>query len=287
MADVSVIGLGRMGAALARAFIDHGHSACVWNRTASTAQPLAELGAEVAPTALGAIDASPVTVACLTTYDDLRAVLEPVTAGALAGRTIVNLITGTPAEAFDMQALVTDRGGEYLDGHIPVYPRHIGLAENIVMFCGPSGPWQRHGPLLLALGGESVYLGDDIDACNYTAAGVSSFFHVALTGLFESLASGLASKRSLDAMLVLIEQRRMLMEDVIAHSVRAITTGNFETEEATMAIHLGAMRSFRETLSSAGQPTVLLDDAIAYLEKACDAGLESLDFSALIKVMQG
>lgn len=287
MTDVSVIGLGRMGAALARAFIADGRSACVWNRTASKAQPLAELGAEVAPSGLGAIDASPVTVACLTTYADLRAVVEPVAAQGLAGRTIVNLITGTPAEAFDMQALVTDRGGEYLDGHIPVYPRHIGAPDNIVMFCGPGDAWEQHRSLLLALGGESVYLGEDIDACNYTAAGVSSFFHVALTGLFESLASGLASNRPLDAMLILIEQRRILMEDVIDHSVRAIRSGNFEADEATMSIHLGAMRSFRETLRSAGQPTVLLDDAIRYLEKACDEGLEDLDFSALIKVMQG
>ena len=54
----------------------------------------------------------------------------------------------------------------------------------------------------------------------------------------------------------------MLMEDVIARSVRAIRSGNFETDEATMAIHLGAMLTFRETLSNAGQPTVLLDGAI-------------------------
>jgi 3-hydroxyisobutyrate dehydrogenase-like beta-hydroxyacid dehydrogenase len=109
---------------------------------------------------------------------------------------------------------------------------------------------------------------------------------VALTGLFESLASGLASNRPLDAMLVLIEQRRMLLQDVIEESARAIRDDNFEAEEATMAIHLGALRSFRETLASAGQPTVLLDDAIAYVQKACDAGLESLEFSAVIKVMQ-
>lgn len=285
MAEVSVIGLGHMGAALARAFIDDGRSTCVWNRTASRAEPLAELGAEVAPNALGAIDACAVTVACVTSYDDLRALLEPAPADGLEGHTIVNLTTGTPAEARDMQELVSVRGGLYLDGHIPVYPRHIGLPETIIMFCGPSALWERERAMLLALGAASLYCGEEIDACNYMAAGVSSFFHVALTGLFESLASGLASKRSLGAMLALIEQRRMLMEDVIEHSVRAIRSGNFEAAEATMAIHLGAMLSFRETLRNAGQPTRLLDDAIRYVQDACDAGLDELDFSALIKVM--
>jgi 3-hydroxyisobutyrate dehydrogenase-like beta-hydroxyacid dehydrogenase len=275
-----------MGAALARAFIADGRSTCVWNRSAARAEPLAELGAEVAPTALAAIDASPVTVACVTGYDDLRALLEPAPADGLTGRTIVNLTTGTLAEADEMRELVEARGGLYLDGHIPIYPRHIGLPETIIMFCGPSAVWEQNRALLLALGGASLYFGEEIGNCNYMAAGVSSFFHVALTGLFESLVSGLESKRSLEEMLLLIEQRRTLMADVIDHSVRGIRSGNFEADEATMSIHLGAMRSFRETLRSAGQPTVLLDDAIRYLEKACDEGLEDLDFSALIKVMR-
>ncbi len=37
MIDVSQIGLGAMGSALARAFLGAGHSLCVWNRTAPDA----------------------------------------------------------------------------------------------------------------------------------------------------------------------------------------------------------------------------------------------------------
>ena len=35
MTDVTMIGLGAMGSALARAFIGAGHSVTVWNRTAA------------------------------------------------------------------------------------------------------------------------------------------------------------------------------------------------------------------------------------------------------------
>jgi 3-hydroxyisobutyrate dehydrogenase-like beta-hydroxyacid dehydrogenase len=286
MADVSVIGLGRMGSALARTFIAEGRSTCVWNRTAAKAQPLAELGAELAPTALAAVDASPVTVACVTNYGNLRSHLEQAPARAFEGHTIVNLTTGTPTEAHDMQALVKSKGGLYLDGHIPVYPRHIGLPETIIMYCGPSALWEENRAMLLALGPESLYFGEEIDSCNYFAAGVSSFYHVALASLFESLAYGLASKRSLDEMVLLIEHRRALLGDVIERSVRAIRDDNFEADEATMSIHLGAMVSFRETLRGAGQRSLLLDDTIRYLQEACDGGMDSLDMSALIKVMQ-
>lgn len=45
---ISVIGLGNMGSALAKAFIMPESQVTVWNRTASKAQPLAKLGAHVA-----------------------------------------------------------------------------------------------------------------------------------------------------------------------------------------------------------------------------------------------
>jgi 3-hydroxyisobutyrate dehydrogenase-like beta-hydroxyacid dehydrogenase len=55
MKDVSVIGLGVMGTALARALIDGGYRVTVWNRTSEKAQPLVEVGAKLAPTANDAI----------------------------------------------------------------------------------------------------------------------------------------------------------------------------------------------------------------------------------------
>jgi 3-hydroxyisobutyrate dehydrogenase-like beta-hydroxyacid dehydrogenase len=285
MAEVSVIGTGRMGSALARAFVGDGRSTCVWNRTPSKAQPLAELGAEVAPTALEAVQASPVTVVCITNYDNVRDALAPAPAGAFDGRTIVNLTSGTPTEAREMQELVTGRGGSYLDGHIPVYPRHIGLPETIIMYGGAADVWEGTKELLRPLGPEFLYLGEEIDACNQMAAGVSSFFHVALAGFFESLSSVLSAQQSLEAMLILVEQRRMLMGDVIAHSLEGIRNGTFEADEATIAIQLEGMTTFRETLHGAGQRSLLLDDVIRYLQEASDAGMESLDMSALIKVM--
>lgn len=37
---VTVIGLGQLGSALAEAFVNHGHSTTVWNRTADKADNL-------------------------------------------------------------------------------------------------------------------------------------------------------------------------------------------------------------------------------------------------------
>ena len=47
MSDISMIGLGAMGTALARAQVKAGHDVTVWNRSPQRMTPLVELGGNV------------------------------------------------------------------------------------------------------------------------------------------------------------------------------------------------------------------------------------------------
>ena len=68
MTDVSVIGLGVMGSALARTLIAGGMSVTVWNRTADKADSLVAAGAARAESAAAAIAASPATITCIASH---------------------------------------------------------------------------------------------------------------------------------------------------------------------------------------------------------------------------
>lgn len=82
---VVLLGLGAMGTALARTWLCAGYPVTVWNRTASRAEPLRELGADVAATAAEAVTAGRLVVTCL--FDD--ASVEGALAGAdLTGRDV-------------------------------------------------------------------------------------------------------------------------------------------------------------------------------------------------------
>ena len=73
---VTVVGLGLMGQALARAFLNSGTTTTVWNRSVDKAGPLTSKGARIAESAGAAVAASPVVVVCVTDYDavhDLQA----------------------------------------------------------------------------------------------------------------------------------------------------------------------------------------------------------------------
>ncbi len=100
MHKVSIVGLGAMGAALARALLRSGYVVTVWNRTSSKCQPLADAGAVVATSVLEAVEASAVVIVCVLDYVASDALLRtPAVAGTLGGKLLVQLSTGTPHQA--------------------------------------------------------------------------------------------------------------------------------------------------------------------------------------------
>jgi 3-hydroxyisobutyrate dehydrogenase-like beta-hydroxyacid dehydrogenase len=162
---VSVLGLGAMGSALARAFLAGGHDVTVWNRTAARADPLVRRGAKVAPSLAEAVTASPMTVVCIDDYDATMELLDrDGVLTALEGRTLVQLSTGTPAEARGLAQHLAGRGVAILDGAIMPYPEGIGAEDAQILFAGMYEAFATHKPTLDCLGGDLRHVGEDISA---------------------------------------------------------------------------------------------------------------------------
>ncbi|RKS78872.1 6-phosphogluconate dehydrogenase-like protein [Actinomadura pelletieri DSM 43383] len=102
MTDVTVLGAGFMGAAIVRVLMERGRTVTVWNRTSTKTRPLREGGATVAEGFEEALAVSPVTISMLSDYAALAERLEPV--ASLQGVDLVNLTTGQPQEADELEA---------------------------------------------------------------------------------------------------------------------------------------------------------------------------------------
>ncbi|MBB5856143.1 NAD(P)-dependent oxidoreductase [Amycolatopsis umgeniensis] len=183
---VTVLGLGSMGAALAGAFLSAGHPTTVWNRTASKADPLVARGARRAGTIEDAVRASPLIIACLTTYEDTRAVLEPAT---LTGHALVTLNSGSPAGARRMAEWATGRGARFLDGAVKNIPSAVGAPDTLLYYGGDKAVFDEHGDTLRVLGGDTVHLGEETDLAALYEMAVGGTLLPALVGFFQGAAA--------------------------------------------------------------------------------------------------
>jgi 3-hydroxyisobutyrate dehydrogenase-like beta-hydroxyacid dehydrogenase len=156
---VTVLGLGAMGSALAAATVAAGHPTTVWNRTPGRASALLESGVREAASAREAVTASPLVVAVLLDHASVHETLDPV-ADALAGRTLVNLVTTTPEESRELAAWAGTRGADYLDGGIMAVPSMIGGPGSEVLYSGSRSAFDAARPVLGTWGG-STWFGED------------------------------------------------------------------------------------------------------------------------------
>lgn len=186
---VTVIGLGPMGRALAGAFLDAGVRTTVWNRTPGRDRELVDRGAVSASSAEEAVAASALTVVCVVNYDAVDAILRrDAVAGALKGRTVVNLTADTPGRARDAGAWAAEHGVRYLDGAIMTPTATIGTPDAVLIYSGPEDLYRQHRSVLNVLGGTQTHLGEKI--CRAAAYDIAllDIFWTAMSGFHHALA---------------------------------------------------------------------------------------------------
>ncbi|MBL4812757.1 MAG: NAD(P)-dependent oxidoreductase [Rhodobacteraceae bacterium] len=168
MADISVLGLGLMGSALARTILKAGHDLAIWNRSPEKMKPLTDQGAICAPDLVSAIKASPIVLICVDNYTTARQFLSSNdVAQALSGRVVVQLSSSTPKEAQGFSDWMATLNVHYLDGVILAGPDDIGTDQATILLSGDEQAQSRAIGVLECLGDGTVrYLGPNVRAAS-------------------------------------------------------------------------------------------------------------------------
>ncbi|MBB6673318.1 NAD(P)-dependent oxidoreductase [Cohnella nanjingensis] len=235
---VTVIGLGKMGAALAAAFLKQGHPTTVWNRSAGKADELAKQGAIPAATIAEAVAASPLIVICVSDYAVMHDILDPI-GEALSGRTLANLTNGTPEQGRQTAEWAAALGADYLDGGIMAIPPMISRPEALLLYSGSERAFEKHQRVWESLG-TAMYLGADAGlAPLYDLALLSAMY--GMFGGFFHAAAMVASERvkAADFTSLIIPWLNAMMTS-LPHLAQAIDTGNHATDISSLDInHVG------------------------------------------------
>ena len=284
MSDVTVIGLGAMGASLATCLLNT-RSVTVWNRSPEKAAALEQIGAHISPTVQEAIAASPVTLICVSDYAVASGLFaDECIQHNLRGRTIIQLSTGTPRDAVEGQAFFAKCGASYLDGAIEAYPNGIGLPSSVILIAGEKAAFERVEPMVRELAGASRYLGQNVRA--------PAALDLAWLSRLEGLIMGtLHGARICEAEgIPLSELIPMMPEGDRAQSLLGTIERNdfvAGANAATISVAAGVISRLQEQALDAGINSEFPDLMMTWFNRATEMGCSELDTAAAICALRG
>jgi 3-hydroxyisobutyrate dehydrogenase-like beta-hydroxyacid dehydrogenase len=159
---VGVIGLGIMGAPMARNLLKAGHAVAVHGRTPARVAPLVEAGATSAPSPAALAAAVEAVVTCLPDTPDVEQVFDGpdgVLAGAPPGLLAIDMSTIAPAAARGLAERCARAGVAFLDA--PVSGGQVGAVAGTlsIMVGGAADAVERARPVFSALGKQVTHMG--------------------------------------------------------------------------------------------------------------------------------
>ncbi|MCS0604630.1 NAD(P)-binding domain-containing protein [Streptomyces sp. LP11] len=283
---VTVLGLGMMGTALATAFVKNGNATTVWNRSAGKADALVEQGAVFTAGIRQAIEASPVIVACVSTYEVLNELIGGA-AAELKGKTIVNLTSGTPEDARALAGWAEQHGVRYLDGTIMAVPQMIGLPQAMVFYAGAQEVFAEQEELLKPLAGSNVYLGADTGAAMIYDLGLLSLLWSSLAGYFHAVAlvqsAGVSAEAFTPFALTWIEH---VITPAIPRSAQEIDSGNFATEVSSLGVNKAAIEHLVATSRQLGVDSDFSAAIQALIERRVAEGHAGHSLASLVEAFK-
>jgi 3-hydroxyisobutyrate dehydrogenase-like beta-hydroxyacid dehydrogenase len=281
--DVTVLGCGLLGSALARNFAANGHRTAAWNRTPAKAEALAGDGVSALSEVDEAVRSSKLVLAVTSTYETTREAVAGV--ADWTGTTLVNVGTGTPADAAEMQAWAEARGIRYLDGAVLCYPQQVGTKEGMVLYSGSAEAWAEHEQTLMAPGPYSMFVSDNVKAASVLdTAIIGGFYSAALSAYVEATTYALDQGVEPETLNAISELAFGALATTGKEGVAAIASGQHETETATLGVYAEGCRATVGAMQAAGHKARLLAAAVENLTEAEKAGLGSLGFFASTKV---
>lgn len=277
---VSAIGLGQMGSALARSVLATGCALTVWNRTKSRCEPLREAGAAVASSAAEAVGAADTILVCVLDYEAANAILRaPPVQGALRGKTLVQLSTGTAADARDGAAWASATGVDYLDGAIFGLPG----ADGCRIFCsGPADIFERCRALLAGPEGEALHVGEAISDANTLDEAVLIAYEGVLFSFLQGAAFCEAEGLPLDRFASMATWINDRYGPHVGDVLETVATRRYPVSiETPLTIWTAAIRQHVRFTHEAGVEGSFAKALLRVAEKAIDAGFGDREFTAV------
>jgi 3-hydroxyisobutyrate dehydrogenase len=182
------IGLGAMGAPMARNLHKAGLLAGVWNRTPERAHALAtELAVAAAPTIADLARSCDALLVCVSADADVRAVIAAAAPALAHGALVIDCSTVSADTARHAGALLAAHGVQFLDAPVSGGVEGAQKGTLAIMVGGEAAAFERARPLLAALGKTLTHFGPQ--GAGQAAKATNQ---IMVAGIIRAVAEGLA-----------------------------------------------------------------------------------------------
>ncbi len=284
--NVGVVGLGKMGSALARRLLARGVTVVAWNRSAGALERLAAEGALPAPD-LSAVWTTATTV-CTFLADDTavaNVLLGPggLLAAAARGATLVELSTVSPGVSAAVADSARARGVRYVRAPVSGNPEVLAAGNLSLIVSGEETDVEAARPLLELIGPTVIYVGPG-EAARVVKLAVNAL----LAGTAALLAEVVVLAEAWDidrSVLLTVLQRSAIASPFLGYKAPALLAHDYRAT-FTLAMALKDLGLAHDAAEAVSAPMAVTDLVAREIRRGCDEGLGDLDFMALVAYVQ-
>jgi 3-hydroxyisobutyrate dehydrogenase-like beta-hydroxyacid dehydrogenase len=278
MMHVGVVGLGKMGSAIAGNLLARGYQVSVWNRSPEPVDALAKAGAMRQSSLKELVEAVDAVIVMLWGDDAAREVtLGQVIPAARPPKLVIEMSTLSPAMYETLEAAATQQGIEFLAapvlGSVPLAQK----GSLTVLPGGRQATFERARPLLESLGSTVTYTGS-VSASAYLKLSNNTVIGVVAETLAELL--GMCDRAGVDR-LTAVESINGAFGRVANSKTQQLLDSDSEPRFSLNAL-LKDLQLAREAAQAVHAPTPVLDCVLPEVQQAAASGLGDRDYIALV-----
>lgn len=279
-----VIGLGAMGAPMARNLHRAGYLEAIWNRTTSTAEQLgAELGVDVAADPAGLATRCELLVLSVSADQDVLDVVQALLPGLQAGSVVLDTSTVSRDTAREAAALLDSVGAEFLDAPVSGGIEGARQGTLAMMIGGEAAVIERISAVLDALAGRVAHMGP-VGAGQATKA----VNQVMAAGINQAVTEALAFAEALDLPLdrvIEVVGSGAAGNWFLQHRGASMTQARFDPG-FRVALHHKDLAICKQMAEQFDTALPVVEMTLVHYRRLMEAGFGDEDISALYREKQ-
>jgi 3-hydroxyisobutyrate dehydrogenase len=282
---VGLIGTGLMGLPMAQRLLDAKIPLVAYNRTPEKLEPLRSAGAEIADTVTAFVQQSETMITMLTNGDAIKdTILSESVRSHLADRTVIQMGTIAPTESRQIQELVQQAGGDYLEAPVLGSISEVKAGKLQVMVGATPEQFQQWQPLFQQFG-KPMHIGE-VGAASALKLSLNQLIGSLTTAFALSLSFLQAQGGSVDTFMEILRESA-LYAPTFDKKLQRMLDHNYANPNFPTKHLLKDMNLFLQEASASGLRADSLDGVRQILETACATELAEADYSALFEAVRG